>query len=269
MFPSHDSALLHRTAQALSQSTGALVHIVAHTHSTNQVLLNEAASLTEQATVLMALAQSAGRGRRGRAWQDAASTGSNNPAPAFLGSLGIVSHAPLAALSLLPLYVGVATARCLQGWGVPAQVKWPNDIWIEGAKLAGILVETAPMPASLSSPQATAVVIGLGLNWTAAPQVVGKAVTCVADCIATRPAPEQAAQDLIWALRRAYDDCIHGEPLEFASFDALLGLTIRTDAGVEGRAVGINAQGHLGLQTLQAVHWLHSGEVSVALKGQP
>jgi BirA family transcriptional regulator, biotin operon repressor / biotin---[acetyl-CoA-carboxylase] ligase len=178
--------------------------------------------------------------------------------------MGIASRAPLAALSLLPLYVGVATVRCVQSWGVPAQVKWPNDIWVEGAKLAGILVETAPMPAQ----QATAVVIGLGLNWTAAPQVAGKAVTCVADCIATRPAPEQAAQDLIMALYRAYEDCIHGAPLGFAAFDALQGLTIRTDAGQEGRAVGLNAQGHLGLQTPQAVHWLHSGEVSVALKNE-
>lgn len=263
MFPSQDLLLLQTISRALSQRTGLAVQLLAQTHSTNQVLLDEAPSLTSEPTVLLALAQSAGRGRRGRSWQGAAPSSAQSHA--FLGSLGLASHAPLAALSLLPLYVGVAVARCVQNWGLDAKVKWPNDIWVQGAKLAGILVETTPIAGATPS---TAVVIGLGLNWTAAPHIEGKSVCCVADCMATRPDPVDAAQDLITALHRAYLACSQREPLGFAPFDALLGLEICTDQALQGRAVGLNEQGHLGLRNAQGTHWLHSGEVSVQLNPQ-
>lgn len=262
MFPSQDLLLLQTISRALSQRTGLAVQLLAQTHSTNQVLLDEAPSLTSEPTVLLALAQSAGRGRRGKPWQNLESTPTQSHA--FLGSLALASHAPLATLSLLPLYVGVAVARCVQGWGVHAQLKWPNDIWVNGAKLAGILVETAPIAGSVP---ATAVIIGLGLNWSAAPQIAGKAVCCLADCLARSPNPMQGAHDLIAALHRAYLDCARGAALDFASFDALRGLAITTDQGEHGIAVGINAQGHLGLQTAQGTRWLHSGEVSVQRSG--
>ena len=270
MFPSPEPFDLDCISRALSQRAGFTVQLLARTHSTNQVLLDEAASLTAQPTALLALAQSAGRGRRGRVWENAHPQQSA-PAPAahaFLGSVGVASTAPLAALSLLPLYVGVAVARCVQNWGIAARLKWPNDIWVDGAKLAGILVETAPITAITGNAAATAVVMGLGLNWTAAPQIAGKSVCCVADCLPTRPDPVQAAGDLIAALHRAYLDCTQGAALAFAAFDALRGVAICTDQGLQGRAVGINTQGHLGLHTAQGTHWLHSGEVSVQMQPQ-
>lgn len=264
MFNPQDETHLNSLAHALARHTQMTVSIVASTHSTNQVLLSEAASLTAQPTVLLAMSQTAGRGRRGRAWHSG--TAQSSVGHAFLGSLGLRSSAPLAQLSLLPLYVGVAVAQCLRAWGVAASVKWPNDVWVDGAKLAGILVETASVPADTSSQASIAVVIGLGLNWTAAPQLPDKPTLCVADCLATRPAPEQAAQDLILAMHAAYVDCIAHHTLHFASVDALLGKIISTDKGLQGLAVGINAAGHLGLQNAQGTHWLHSGEVSIQVQ---
>jgi BirA family transcriptional regulator, biotin operon repressor / biotin---[acetyl-CoA-carboxylase] ligase len=264
MFNSQDETTLNGIAHALSRHTQMAVSIVASTHSTNQVLLNEAVSLTAQPTVLLAMSQTAGRGRRGRVWHSGAVQTSLGHA--FLGSLGVLSRASLAQLSVLPLYVGVAVARCVQGWGVPARVKWPNDVWVDDAKLAGVLVETASVFIDAAAQPSTAVVIGLGLNWTAAPQLPDKQTLCVADCLATRPDPEQAARDLIVSLHHAYLDCTARAPLKFAAFDALLGRYISTDNGLQGRAVGINAAGHLGLQNAQGTHWLHSGEVSIQVQ---
>ena len=93
-------------------------------------------------TLITADAQSAGRGRQGRTWSAPAGR-------ALLGSL-IVRDPP----RLLPLAAGVAVAEV--AGRRPAQVKWPNDVLIDGAKVAGILVE--------GRPQENWAVVGIGLN---------------------------------------------------------------------------------------------------------
>ena len=88
--------------------------------------------------------QSAGRGRQGRTW-------SAPPGRALLCSL-ILRDPP----RLLPLLAGVAVAEVADLAGAPAQVKWPNDVLIDGRKVAGILVE--------GRPQERWAVLGIGLN---------------------------------------------------------------------------------------------------------
>lgn len=124
--------------------------------STNTQLLarssRESAATLPSGTVLAAELQTAGRGRRGRHWQSA------------LGASLTFSYLwrtergaqDLAGLSLA---VGVAVAEALRACGVHAQVKWPNDILLDDAKLGGILVETH---GDVLGP--TSVVIGIGLN---------------------------------------------------------------------------------------------------------
>jgi BirA family biotin operon repressor/biotin-[acetyl-CoA-carboxylase] ligase len=102
-------------------------------------------------TVVTAAEQTAGRGRQGRTW-----TAPPNKALLYSAILRPLDKRHL----LLPLSVPLAvceTAEELEP-GVNCQVKWPNDIWVEGRKLAGVLIE--------AKPQDGWAVIGVGLNLT-------------------------------------------------------------------------------------------------------
>jgi BirA family transcriptional regulator, biotin operon repressor / biotin---[acetyl-CoA-carboxylase] ligase len=129
---------------------------VASTGSTNADLLARAgagpgAGLGE-GHVLVAEEQTAGRGRLGRSWS------SGGPGASLTYSV-LLRPAPVPAgrRGWLPLLAGVATVSAVRSVaGVGAELKWPNDVLVEGRKLAGILAE--------QSPDAAAVVIGTGLN---------------------------------------------------------------------------------------------------------
>ena len=126
------------------------VEVVAETGSTNADLLARAATLTGP-TLLIAEHQSAGRGRAGRSWLSEAGS-------SLTFSLAWKFDGPLTRLLGLPLAVGVALADALHALNVPVQLKWPNDVERDGAKLAGILIETAPADGAIWA------VIGIGLN---------------------------------------------------------------------------------------------------------
>jgi BirA family transcriptional regulator, biotin operon repressor / biotin---[acetyl-CoA-carboxylase] ligase len=107
--------------------------------------------------VVVADAQTAGRGSRGRSWQSPPGTDLY---------LSIVDRLPVALAELPPLTLAVGLgvadavdALLLSSSGARAQVKWPNDVLIQGRKCAGILVE-----ASSGLPAGDCVVIGIGLN---------------------------------------------------------------------------------------------------------
>ncbi|MCM3920881.1 biotin--[acetyl-CoA-carboxylase] ligase [Frankia sp. AiPs1] len=107
---------------------------------------------------LAAERQTAGRGRLDRSWV-------SRPGAGLTVSLLIQPRIAISRLGWLPMVVGmslVSTVRAIAG--VPAVLKWPNDVLVEGGKLAGILVEVVPVPASAPS-----VVIGFGLNVNAEP----------------------------------------------------------------------------------------------------
>ncbi len=115
---------------------------------------------------LVADRQSAGRGRLGRVWSD----GLGN----FMGSTVVhprPGDPPAGSLALLSgLAVYQAVSDCLTGANGLA-VKWPNDLLLDGAKLAGILLEM----------ESGTVVVGIGVNLRAAPEVAGRKVASVAE----------------------------------------------------------------------------------------
>src|SRR5512140_2750495 len=111
------------------------------TDSTNAVARELAAAGAPHGTVVTADEQTAGRGRQGRTWSAPAGR-------AILCSI-VVRDPP----RLLPLLTGVAVAETV---GEGAQIKWPNDVWHRGRKVAGILVE--------GRPQEGWAVVGIGLN---------------------------------------------------------------------------------------------------------
>lgn len=98
-------------------------------------------------TVVVAERQTRGRGRRGAAW-------SSEPGSGLTVSVGL---RPEVAKSLWPrfsLLAGLAVAQALERLGIEAGIKWPNDVWIGGRKVAGILVEALDQT----------VIVGIGLN---------------------------------------------------------------------------------------------------------
>jgi BirA family transcriptional regulator, biotin operon repressor / biotin---[acetyl-CoA-carboxylase] ligase len=125
------------------------VEVVPVTGSTNADLLARAADGEPEGAVLAAEQQHAGRGRLGRTWV-------SPPRAALTFSVLLRPVAvPRARLGWLPLLAGVAVAAAVRAVAaVDAQLKWPNDVLVGPAKLAGILAEAA----------GDAVVIGIGVN---------------------------------------------------------------------------------------------------------
>jgi BirA family transcriptional regulator, biotin operon repressor / biotin---[acetyl-CoA-carboxylase] ligase len=127
--------------------------VVDQTGSTNADLVARAAAGEDiGGAVLLAEHQVAGRGRGGRVW-------SGVPMGSVAMSVGVsTAGVDEQNWALLPLLTGVAVVEALDEAGVTGSLKWPNDVLVGGAKIAGILAEVA-------SPQ-PAVVVGIGLNVT-------------------------------------------------------------------------------------------------------
>ena len=125
---------------------------LAVTDSTNRVAMEMAENGAGHGTVVFADAQTAGRGRMGRRWESP--EGKN-----LYVSLLLRPPVPSVDAPSLALVAGVALADAVEAVGVPAALKWPNDLYCGGRKAAGILAEMASDPGGVRH-----VVIGVGLN---------------------------------------------------------------------------------------------------------
>jgi BirA family biotin operon repressor/biotin-[acetyl-CoA-carboxylase] ligase len=185
------------------------------------------ASDTPTGTLVLADEQTAGRGQHGRRWSSAPGAG------VWLTLVERPSDAR--ALEVLALRCGLFAAEALDTFvGAPVGLKWPNDLHVDGRKLAGILIETRWRG---TAPEWVA--IGFGLN-VAAPALDG-AIGLPAG--ATRLAVLDA---LVPALRRAAASSRHLSEAELARWrtrDIAAGRQLETPA--RGRAAGISADGLL------------------------
>ncbi|MDV7244579.1 MULTISPECIES: biotin--[acetyl-CoA-carboxylase] ligase [Rhodococcus] len=131
--------------------------VVQETGSTNADLLSRAAHADCDRHVLLAEFQGSGRGRHSRAWV------SPPQAQIAVSALLTMPGMSVGDMGWLPLLTGVAVVDAVRAVAkVPAELKWPNDVLIDGRKVAGILAEvatTTPDPA---------VVVGIGINVTLA-----------------------------------------------------------------------------------------------------
>jgi BirA family biotin operon repressor/biotin-[acetyl-CoA-carboxylase] ligase len=144
----------HIAAARSGQACKVVIEVVRETGSTNADLMGRLDTLAGP-VLRVAEKQTAGRGRAGRTWH-------MEPGKALAFSLAWKFNRPVAHLSGLPLAVGVGLVDALKAWGIPAQLKWPNDVLKDGSKLAGILVEAASC--KNAGQQGAWAVIGIGLN---------------------------------------------------------------------------------------------------------
>lgn len=211
--------------------------------------------------------QSSGRGRRGREWHAGLGGG-------LTFSFLLRSKRPAAQLSGLSLALGVALVEGLQAFGLAgAKVKWPNDIQVAGAKLAGILIELASDKLATDVLAPCSAVIGVGVNVSggeAMTQRVGQPVTD----LHAHLGPVDRNRLLITlvdaidkALTRFEQDGFPGFQVAWHACHAhqaqAVSLQLGQGEAISGIALGVDSQGALRLQTATGVECFHSGEVSL------
>lgn len=218
--------------------------------STNERAKSLARGGAPHGTIVTADEQTAGRGRQGRTW-------AARPGSAILTSL-IVRELDERHL-LLPLGAAVAVCEAAEACApVSCTIKWPNDVWIDGRKLAGILVE--------GRPQEGWAVIGVGLNVSAAPADFPPELSATATSLAIEsPAREPPSRaDVLSALLAALDTRLEQGPPQilhdWRRRDALRGCRIAWNGG-EGTAAGVDDAGALLVDTAAGRVSLDAGEV--------
>jgi len=199
------------------------------TDSTNSRARELAEAGAPHGTVVTAAAQTEGRGRRGRVWS----------APDGRALLYSAILRPLDRRHLLlPLAVPLAICAAAEELrpGASCMVKWPNDVWLDGRKLAGVLIE--------AKPQDGWAVIGVGLNLTIEPDEFPPELRQPAISLGGGIAPERARR----ALDAQLDAWVAADPAavlaEWRGRDALLGREISWDGG-SGVAAGVEDSGDL------------------------
>ncbi len=126
--------------------------------STNDEAARLARDGAAHGTVVIAERQTSGRGRDGRAWQ-------SPPGGLYLSA---ILRPTLALVDVPPLTLAIGIGACdaARVHGAAAQLKWPNDVYVGGKKLAGVLVEAQSQATRLES-----VIVGIGVNLAATPDL--------------------------------------------------------------------------------------------------
>jgi BirA family biotin operon repressor/biotin-[acetyl-CoA-carboxylase] ligase len=235
--------------------------------STNDIAAGLVSAGRHEGAVVIAAAQTAGRGRHGRSWF-------SPPVGGLYVSVVLApasrSPDPARATALLTLAAGVAIAEGIElAAGLPPGLKWPNDVQIAGRKVAGILAERITTGAGRSA--FDAIVLGFGINvgpMTLPPALAEKATSLEREL--GRPVDRAAVlAETLAAVARRYDDLVAGR------FDAILDAWRARAGGFAGRrvcwndgeerragtAVDVDGRGALLVGTERGVERVLAGEV--------
>ncbi len=218
--------------------------------STNEVAKVLVAEGAESWTVVVAEKQVEGKGRFGRRWF--------SPRGGLYVSVAILED--LERLPVVSLSTGLAVALTLEEEGVEAQLKWPNDVLVEGRKIAGVLVE------GLTRPPAYWGIVGVGVNSNSRledyPKELREEVTTLRSELGHRVDNASLLETLLASLKEVYPGR-GDEPTAVSRYRercAILGkdIAVQTvDGMVRGIALDINPSGFLVVET-------SDGEVEVA-----
>lgn len=258
--------LAHLVAQCRTGACPVVdVERVDETGSTNLDLLDRAATLRAP-LLLVAGRQAAGRGRAGRAWD-------TQDVLALTFSLAWPWPAQYAPSSL-SLAVGVVIAEVLREQGVAVQLKWPNDVLRDGAKLGGILIETTRVRTG-PEPR-TWVVAGVGLNLQV-PQALavrlGRAVADLHELLPVREALLASVAGRLADLLATFpEEGLAPYVRRWETLHAYAGQRVTVTQGQQvlhaGMTDGIDHDGRLLLRTPQGTVAVAAGDVSLRLDEQ-
>lgn len=251
---------------ALSAEAGGLMNglrILESVDSTNAELMRQAQEGHANGLVCTAEQQTAGRGRRGREWTSP--FGSN----LYLSLLWQFNQGA-AALEGLSLAVGVAVARALESCAIKdVQLKWPNDVLHDGAKLGGILLEMTGDAAG-----ACQVVVGIGLNVSMPTEAAGAIDQAWTDISRISGEAHPGRNKLLAALLNELLPMMAGfeqggfSPWreQWQALDAFAGRKVVLHTGaaeMAGTAMGVDDRGALQLATTSGVQSVYGGEISL------
>lgn len=245
------------------QHTPIQIQVLTSCPSTNQYLLQQLKTTPNlHAQAILTHYQTHGRGRGQHHWQS------------FIGgslplSLAWSFSQTQGQLSALPLVIAIATWRVLQRLGVPAQVKWPNDLVIEHAKLGGILINSQPTPSG------SIAIIGVGLN-LATPIIPSQNTIGIWDYL-----PSCSINSLSSLLLLEFNHTLtyfeqygfSGLTTEYqqAHRDHQQEVILWQNQTIlsQGRVIGVDDQGALLLQTAQGPRKFVNGQISLRSKDAP
>ncbi|MGE4072669.1 MAG: biotin--[acetyl-CoA-carboxylase] ligase [Lysobacterales bacterium] len=209
---------------------------------------------------VIADAQRAGRGQQGRRWL------SPPGAAIYVTAIWPTARTP-AQLAGLSLAVGLAIRRTLAHWQIDARLKWPNDVWVDQRKLAGVLIDV------IARAPGAHLLIGIGLNLQlpeSTTQDLDQPWTELSHWLSPLPSRNLLIGRLLHELQGVL--CSF-EAAGFGAFtdewqgaDALSGQQIwwRGSAGIErGHALGVDELGRLRVDINGKLRLLSAGEVSV------
>ena len=236
------------------------VNVIDHCGSTNTEMAQCAPPPIGCLDVLVARHQHAGRGRRGRHWH------SDGKASLTFSCTWSWSDGDIASPTTLPLVIGLAVTQAIKAFGFPAQLKWPNDVLLNGRKLAGILVELH------SHWEGKMAVIGCGLNLSDAPATSDESLDAASldeqgvelpeinrlfACILT-----YIHQNLTILRTQGFNSLRE----QWQQHDAFAGKAVvicDENAATPGICCGIDPTGALQLRTPEGMRRILSGDVSV------
>lgn len=240
-----------------SATTPASVVRIGVVDSTQAAAFALAGTGAADGTAIVAHSQTRGRGRHGRVWLD-------EPGASLLVSVVVRPGMPPREWPRLSLAAGVAVAEALAGVaGLAARVRWPNDVLVEGRKVAGVLLEARHDAAPV-------VVVGVGVNLAqrSFPSEIAARATSVA--LETGRAPDrEAVLGAFLDAFAAWRDRLQREGLatlraRWLALSDTVGRRVEVD-GVTGTAVDLDGDGALVVRTADGgLRRVRAGEVAGA-----
>ncbi|WP_312855873.1 biotin--[acetyl-CoA-carboxylase] ligase [Nocardioides stalactiti] len=256
--PPLDSRVL---VDEISLTPDLTLELLRESTSTNQVAADRARAGAPDGLLVVADHQTAGRGRLDRTWETPAGA-------AITFSLVLRPTVPPASWPWLPLLTGHTVSKALTALGYDSRVKWPNDVLIEGKKVAGILVER------IDTETGPAAIVGVGINvsTTAEELPVPTATSLALAHPDLTPTREAVLLGVVAGIREGYDAWQAGGSeaaarlaASYVDHCATVGQDVRVDlpggTSMTGRAVDVDPDGRLVVETAAGREKVGAGDV--------
>jgi BirA family biotin operon repressor/biotin-[acetyl-CoA-carboxylase] ligase len=256
-------------ARAGTGRVGDRLELHAVVDSTNRLAMDRAEAGAGRGLLVVADRQTAGRGRRGRSW-------SAEAGESLLLSVVVRPPSSVDRWEWLPLAAAVAVARAVRETvrTAPApriRVKWPNDVLVEGLKVAGILVERR---SANGGPGSAVVGVGLNVNQERFPAELAGSATSLRMASGRRLDRSRVAVRLVDELDRALDAWARGDQSIRTSYRDLLEgvgrpVEVRRFEGddvVPGILEGVDESGCLRLRTRSGVRIFAAGDITFRVR---